>query len=68
MDIALEGERWFKKHLFEVDLSKFLLPSLKKLDWGNWIYLNNVNPEWRDILNSIQRYITCEGWFETAFR
>ena len=43
--ITLEGERWFKKHLFEVDLSMFLLPSFKKLDWGKGIHLNNVKPE-----------------------
>ena len=42
--IALEGERWFKKHLFEVDLSMFLFPIFEKLDWGKGIHLNNVNP------------------------
>ena len=39
-----ERERWFKKHLFEVDLSMFLLPGFEKLDWGKGIHLNNVNP------------------------
>ena len=66
--ITLEGERWFKKHLFEVDLNMFLLPGFKKLDWGKGIHLNNVKPEWRDVLNIIRRYITCEGRFATVFK
>ena len=37
--ITLEGERWFKKHLFEVDLSMFLLPGYKNLDWGKGLHL-----------------------------
>ena len=32
--VSSKGERWFKKHLFEVDLSRFLLPGFEKLDWG----------------------------------
>ena len=39
MSITLEGERWFKKHLFEVDLSMFLLPGYKNLDWGKGLHL-----------------------------
>ena len=41
--IPFEGERWFKKHLFEVDLRRFLIPGFEKLDWGKGIHLNNVN-------------------------
>ena len=26
MRLPIEGERWFKKHLFEVDLSMYLFP------------------------------------------
>ena len=63
MGIAPEGERWFKKNLFEVDLSRFLFPYFEKLNWGKGIHLNNVKPEWRDILNIIQHYITYEGHF-----
>ena len=44
MGIDPEGEIWFKKHLFKVDLSMFLLLGFKKLDWGKGIHLNNVNP------------------------
>ena len=29
--ITPEGKRWFNKHVFEVDLSMFLLPSFEKL-------------------------------------
>ena len=46
----------------------FLFPGFEKLDWGKGIHLNNVKPEWRDILNIIQRYITFEGWFVAVFR
>ena len=66
--IAPEGERWFKKHRFEVDLSMFLLPSFEKLYWGKGINLNNVKLEWRDILNIFQCYITFKGRFATMFR
>ena len=44
MGITLEGERWFKKHLFEVDLSMFMLPSFKNIDSGKGIHLKNVQP------------------------
>ena len=53
MGITLEGERWFKKHLFEVDLSMFLFPHFKKIDWDKGIHLNNVKPEWRYVLNIV---------------
>ena len=46
----------------------FLLPGFEKLDWDKGIHLNNIKPEWRNILNIIQRYITCEGRFAIVFR
>ena len=30
--LPVEGERWFKKHMFEVDLSLYLLPGYEDLD------------------------------------
>ena len=66
--ISLEGERWFKKHLFEVDLSMFLLHGYEKLYWSKGSHLNNIKQEWRDMLNVVQRYITCEGRFATVFK
>ena len=66
--IPSEGERWFNKHLFEVDLSRFLLLGFEKLDWGKGIHVNNVNHSWRYILNVVQCYITCEGHFTTILR
>ena len=30
--LPVEGERWFKNHLFEVDLSLYLLPCYEYLD------------------------------------
>ena len=41
--IPSEGEMWFKKHLFEVDLRRILFPNFEKLDWGKGIHLNNVS-------------------------
>ena len=61
ISIPSEGEKWFKNHLFEVDLSQFMFPSFKILYWSKGIHLNRVKLEWRDILKVVQRYITCEG-------
>ena len=66
--ISLEGERWFKNHLFEVDLSIFLLARFENMDWGKGIHLNNVKTEWRDALNIIQHHITHDGRFATVFK
>ena len=45
-----------------------LFPSFKNINWGKGIHLNNVKLEWRDVLNIVQCYITCEGQFATMFR
>ena len=44
--LSIRGERWFKNHLFEIDLSLYLLPGNEKLDWSKGIHLNNVKQEW----------------------
>ena len=62
------GDKWFKQHLFEVNLSQFLLPGFESLDWSKRIHLNKVRPEWRNMLKVVQCYITCEGRFSTVFR
>ena len=64
----IEGDRWFKKHPFEVDLNLYLLPGHEYLDWRKRIHLNNVNEEWRDSLSIIQCYVTYEGKFITIYR
>ena len=43
----VEGDRWFKKHPFEVDLNLYLLPGHETLYWSKWIHLNNVKEECR---------------------
>ena len=54
--------------MFEVDRSRFLFPSFEKLEWSKGIHLSRVKPEWREILNVFQHYITCEGYFATIFK
>ena len=63
-----EGDKWFKQHLFEVNLSQFLLPIFENIDWSKGIHLNRIKPEWINMLKVVQCYITCEGRFATVFR
>ena len=36
--------------------------------WRKGIHLSNVKQEWRDVLNIIQRYVTCESMFSIVSR
>ena len=42
MRLLTEGERWFQKHLFEVDLSLYLQPCYEDLDSRKGIHLSNM--------------------------
>ena len=66
--VHAEGDKWFKQHLFEVNLSQFLLPIFENIDWSKGIQLNKVKHEWRNMSKVVQHYIICEGWFATVFR
>ena len=56
--IPSDGEKWFKKQLFEADYSKFLLPGFENLDWKNGIHISKLKPMWKTPLEMIQNYIT----------
>ena len=66
--LSIEGEWWFKNHLFEIDLILYLFPGYEKLYWSKGIHLNNVKQEWRDVLSIVHGYIAYEGRFATVFR
>ena len=61
--LSTEGDQWFKKFPFEVDLNQFLLPRHENLDWSKAIHQSQLKEKWREILSIIQRYITFEGRF-----
>lgn len=65
MGLPAEGERWFKKNLFEINLSVYLLSGYKTLDWSKGIHLNILKWECRDVLDIIQCCTSCEGMFAT---
>ena len=58
IDIADEGEFWFKKVPFTFNSKDFLLPEVEA-DWGKGVHVQNFKPEWRDPFMILQSYITC---------
>ena len=66
--LATDGNKWFKKFPFEVDLSLFLLSGHETLDRNRGIHRDTLKEEWRPTLGIIQRYVTCEGRIATIFR
>ena len=66
--LAIEGECRFKKFPFEFDPSIFRFPGFESLDWNKGIHLSTVKPEWREVIGTVQCYITCEGRFATMYK
>ena len=66
--LSTEGDQWFKKIPFGVDLYMFLFPRHEPLDWSKGICQNSLKEEWREVLSIIQRYVTYEGRFTTLYR
>ena len=50
IDIARDGELWFKNIPFTFNLKDFLLPEFKALYWGKGVQLDKFKPEWREVL------------------
>ena len=65
--IADEGEFWFKKVPFTFNSEDFLSPDVVA-DWGKGVHIHNFKPEWREPINIVQSYITCEGIFASIFK
>ena len=66
--LSTEGEKWFKRLPFQVDLKIFLRPGYENTDWSQGIPRNCLKEEWKQVLAIIQRYVTCEGRFETIYK
>ena len=60
IEIANEGEYWFKKVYFDFNLEIYLLPNVF-VDWGKGVHIHNFKPEWREPIKILQSYVTCEG-------
>ena len=52
--LSIDGDKWFKKFPFEVDMNLFLLPGHETLDWTKGIQRNALRDEWRHVLSIIQ--------------
>ena len=59
--LSTEGEKWFKRLPFQVDLKLFLRLGYEKIDWSQGIPRYCLKEEWRQVLSIIQKYVTCEG-------
>ena len=40
--LSIEGDQWFRKFPFEVDLNLFLLPGHESLDWSKGVHQNSL--------------------------
>ena len=67
IDVLPEGERWYKRQTINEDYSQYLLPAHKNPDWSQGIQRSFLLKEWQDVLQIIQRYVTCEGCFVTVY-
>ena len=45
--LSVNGDKWFKKFPFEVDMNQFLLPGHETLDWNKGIH-RDVLPTYFD--------------------
>jgi hypothetical protein len=53
--------------LIVVELNHFLLEQHKDLDWRTGIPRMWLQEEWREVLDTVQRYITCEGRYNKVY-
>ena len=58
--IVDEDEYWFKKVPFVFNSENYLLPNVVA-DWGKGVHIQKFKPEWREPIEILQSYVTCEG-------
>lgn len=64
--LSIDGEMWFKgKPLFSEDLTSYIKSEFVEVNWGSTIPLFYFKDEWKEVITTVQCYITCEGWFST---
>lgn len=62
------GERWFKgMRIKRQNLNEYLLPDHQNPDWGKGIPRAWVKEEWHEVLEAVQKFITCEGRYAITF-
>ena len=65
--LSLDGEMWFKgKALFSKDLTSYVKSEFVDVNWGPNVPLFYFKDEWKEVITTVQHYITCEGWFSTV--
>jgi len=64
----IEGEKWFKKRMMQnVDLNFFLKGEHHNPNWSMRIPQKMLKLEWSNILNIVQLFFTCEGWYSKIY-
>jgi hypothetical protein len=64
--LFVRGERWFKKKKLPRDLcNQFLVAEHHNPDWSQGILNKWLKEEWKNTLQVVHKYITCEGRFST---
>lgn len=60
------GERWFKNKMFPIEVSIYLKPEHVNVKWNPTTHISSFKSEWRHVITTVQKYITCKGRFSSV--